>query len=158
MLMRSQARRGGCAGWKALVLALTLTGGGCLVPADAVEPAPAAEAAAPRAQRHVAGTSLEDRVRILSVALNLDATQKSELRKVLEAQREQVRLLWNDSAAPAAYRVSATRAISDQTADRIRALLNEEQKKKYNPPGRPHDTGTDSAKPGVEDWMNATHP
>ena len=39
--------------------------------------------------RH-SGHSLEERVRILTQWLNLDATQQSEVRKVLEGQREQV--------------------------------------------------------------------
>jgi hypothetical protein len=98
---------------------------------------------------------LEDRVRNLAQALDLDATQQSELRKLLASQREQVRKIWNDSSVPPAYRVSATRAISDQTADRIRAMLNEEQSKKYILPKPPQEALAGSPRPSVEDWMNA---
>ena len=98
------------------------------------------------------GHSLEDRIRILTQWLKLDATQQTELRKILEGQREQVRSLWSDTSVAAAQRISATQAISDKTGDQIRAMLNEDQKKKFNPPRPPRDT---SARPNVEDWMDA---
>ena len=101
------------------------------------------------------GHTLEDRVRILTQWLSLDATQQTELRKILQGQREQVRSLWSDTSVPAAYRISATQAISDKTGDQIRAMLNEEQKKKFNPPRPPRDEIAASARPNVEDWMNA---
>ena len=91
---------------------------------------------------------------MLSKALHLDARQQSELRKVLAGQREQLSKVWSDTSVPAAWRVSATQAISDKTADQIRALLNEEQKKRYNPPKPPHEAMRASARPSVEAWMN----
>lgn len=118
----------------------------------------AADAAPSRPMpRHAAaGSGLDARVRTLSKFLDLDAAQQSELRKVLENQRERVRMLWNDSNVPPANRISATRAISDNTADQIRALLTEEQRKKYNPPRQPRPAGADADKHSVEEWMNAT--
>jgi hypothetical protein len=53
--------------------------------------------------------------------------------------------------------VSATQSIGDKTADQIRALLNEEQRKKYNPPKPSHEASTGPS-PGVEEWMNKTKP
>lgn len=103
---------------------------------------------------HRAGT-LEGRVAILTRALDLDAPQQLELRKVLEDQRARVGKIWDRTSVPAALRVSETEALSDQIADRIRALLNEEQRKKYNPPKqRPPTEG--SPKPDVSAWMNQT--
>jgi hypothetical protein len=113
----------------------------------------ATRAAARRVPRQVGGRSLEERVAMLSKALHLDARQQSELRKVLEDQREQVGRVWSDTSVPASYRVLSTQAIADRTADRIRALLNEEQRKRYNPPKRPHQATPGSA-PSVEAWMN----
>jgi hypothetical protein len=118
--------------------------------ADAVPARPTLRHAA------AAGSGLDARIRTLSKFLDLDAAQQSELRKVLENQREQVRKLWNDSTVPPANRINATKVISDNTADQIRALLNEEQRKKYNPPRQPHQAGADADKRSVEDWMNAT--
>jgi hypothetical protein len=116
------------------------------------------KAAAHQAPHHRSRPGLEDRVRTLSHALDLDARQQSELRKALVSQREEVRRIWGDASMPAANRISATRAISDKTEDRIRALLNDEQKNKYNPPRQPREAAADSAEPTVEDWMNAGKP
>jgi hypothetical protein len=102
--------------------------------------------------------NLDDRVKALTRALDLDPTQQSEVRKLLQDQREEVRRVWGDATVPAPYRVSATQAISDRTADRIRALLSDEQKKKYKPPKPPHGSTPGSTGPSVEDWMNATKP
>lgn len=90
---------------------------------------------------------------MLAKALDLDARQRSELRKVLEDQREQVSRAWSDTSVPAPYRVLSTQVITDRTADRIRALLNDEQRKRYNPPRRPYET-PGSARPSVDAWMN----
>lgn len=122
------------------VQAQTATGG---------EPA-AVPAPTRHVQRHRGTGGLEERVAMLSKALHLDDTQQAELRRVLADQREEIGRAWSDTSVPAADRVSATQAISDRTADRIRALLNEEQRKQYNPPRQPH---TASARPSVEAWM-----
>jgi hypothetical protein len=138
----------------ALLLAL-----GCLIPAqaDTAGQGSAGDSTVRQGQRHYKKHSLEERVRKLTQWLALDATQQSELRKVLEDQREQIRKVWDDASVPAAYRISATQAISDKTADQIRALLNEEQRKKFNPPRQPREAAG-SVKPSVEDWMDAAKP
>jgi hypothetical protein len=110
-----------------------------------------------RLSGHTLGANLDDRVKTLALALNLDAAQQVKLKSVLEFQRDQVRKVWDDSSVPAAYRVNATRTISDTTADRIRALLTEEQRKKYNQPHPPRQRAADGSR-SVEDWMNATQP
>jgi len=108
--------------------------------------------------RHYNSSGLEERIRTLSRGLDLDPTQQSSLRKFLEIQSEQVRKVWSDSSVPAAYRVSVTQAISDRTADEIRALLNEEQRKRFNPPKPPRDDMAGSVKLNVDDWMDAVRP
>jgi hypothetical protein len=101
---------------------------------------------------------LEQRVKLLSAELGLDAQQQTEVRRILEDQRRQVMRVWSDTSGSAAYRVNATRTISDRTGDRIRALLNEEQKAKYNRPRKPRTAAEGSGTPSVEDWMKATNP
>ena len=109
--------------------------------------------------RHHYKPSLDGRVKALAQGLDLDAMQQSELRKVLQAQHEQVSRVWNDASTPAAYRISATQAVSNKAADQIRVLLNEEQRKKFNPPKKPtHEAMAGSAKPNVEGWMDAVRP
>jgi hypothetical protein len=94
----------------------------------------------------------------LTKALGLDANQQSELRKLLIAQRDETLKVWADEAAPAAQRVKATEVISDQTADRIRAMLTDEQKKRYNPPRQQRDAADETDRPSAEAWMNAGKP
>ena len=159
-----------------LAMALALVGAGIgpahaeTDPADATEAAGAAEATdAARAvdgseaaaqvpqdtpRRRKRASPLDRRVTLLAKELGLDASQKAQVRKVLDRQREQVARVWKDSSIPPARRVSATQAIGDRTADRIRALLNEEQRKKYIQP-RQREAAVGTAGGNVESWMKA---
>ena len=67
-----------------------------------------------------------------------------------------MRRAWADPKLLPAERVPATRAIEERTGDRIRDLLNDEQKKKYNPPKPPAPPTPDSGAPNVEAWMLRT--
>ena len=124
-------------------------------PATATTPpvAPAPAVAADPAQHHQ--PVLEQRITLMAAELGLDERQQTELRRILINQRMQVMRLWNDTTVPAASRVGATRVISEQTGDQIRALLNDEQKAKYNHPRKPRDATADPGARSVEDWMNA---
>jgi hypothetical protein len=107
----------------------------------------------PRDQR----PDLDNRARRLAKMLELTEAQQTELAKVLTNRREQIRKLWRDEKVPPEYRVGAMRAINEQTEDRIRALLNDEQKKKYVS-SRPRDPARTSQQPNVDYWPNATQP
>jgi hypothetical protein len=102
------------------------------------------------------GVSLDERIKFLSKALDLDSKQQSELRKVLVAQREETLKVWADESTPTAVRVKATELIGQRTGDRIRALLNEQQRARYNPPRTPNQAAPGSARPSVEALMNRT--
>ena len=99
--------------------------------------------------------ALEQRITLMSTELGLDEPQRAELRRILVNQRTQIMKLWSDNSVPAASRVGATRVISEQTGDQIRALLNEEQQAKYNHPRKPRDAAANPDARSVEDWMNA---
>ena len=116
---------------------------------------PAAAGAQPRPAPTQHESALAQRVTLLSAELSLDAQQQAQVRRILEDQREQVMRVWNDSSLAAANRVSATRIISDRTADRIRAILTEEQKAKYNRARKPRAAGENAASPSIEEWMKA---
>jgi hypothetical protein len=123
------------------------------VAAPAPTPAPASATAprpAPRPQAR--RSTLDTRVATLTKALDLDPKQQAELRRTLLAQRDQLLRIWSDGPVSAAERVGATRALSERTADRIRALLTEEQRKRYNAP-RSQSQGDPAGQAHVEDWM-----
>lgn len=135
----------------------------CLVCAPAyadVAPAAGARKAEParrNARPRVARSGLEKRVRMLSKGLDLDARQQDELRKILRSQAEQIRRVRGDPAIPGADRMDAMRAILDRTGDRIRAMLKDEQRLRYQA-AKPA-PGTDTAqRPDVEHWMQLTRP
>jgi Spy/CpxP family protein refolding chaperone len=126
-----------------------------VLPSTAVaEPAAAGARPRPAPTQHESA-ALEKRVTLLSAELSLDAQQQAQVRRILEDQREQVMRVWNDPSLAAANRVIATRIVSDRTADRIRAILTEEQKAKYNQARKPRAAGENAASPSVEEWMKA---
>src|ERR1700688_3287860 len=57
------------------------------------------------AARHGGVTALEDRIKTFSKALNLDAAQQTQLRKILIEQLEAVRKIWSDKSLLPAERV-----------------------------------------------------
>ena len=117
---------------------------------------PSSAESAPRSHgRARAAGSLEHRVDVLSKALRLDVRQRTQLFTILENQRQELRKIWSDPALPPADRTPATRALQDRTADQIRTILSEEQKKRYNPP-KPQ--GVAPPSPNVEDWMQKQAP
>ena len=97
---------------------------------------------------------MEERLSAFTRALDLDTTHQAQLRKVLEWRRAQVRKVWTDPRVPPDYRVTAAHAVNDQTAEQIRGLLNEEQKRKYKLPRQPHPAAEGEGERSVEDWMN----
>lgn len=90
----------------------------------------------------------------LVTMLQLTTAQQAELAKILASQRERIRNLWSDAALEPGYRVSAMRAINEQTEERIRGLLTEEQKKKYMTP-RSTSPAPSSRSDAVEHWFDA---
>jgi hypothetical protein len=95
---------------------------------------------------------LEARVATLTRALGLDARQQATLRQALVDQRQQVQRIWSDRSVSARDRVAETRKVSAHTADRIRAMLTEEQRQKYEPAPQAAPDRQDGDK-SVEEWM-----
>ena len=127
--------------------------GGMVVPvALAVTAAGASPGQAGGEGRGHASDGLEDRVKLLAKALDLDLKQELELRKILQRQRAQVREVWSDPSVAPAYRVAATQVIGERTAELIRALLNDRQRKKFSPPRLAHEAAGSSL--SVEEWMD----
>ena len=100
---------------------------------------------------------LDTRVRLLTAELNLDPDQQARIRELLENQRIQVRQVWNDASLPSASRIGATQAISDRTAEKIRALLNEAQRSRYLESRSPRTPANAKSSPGLDFWMDPAH-
>jgi hypothetical protein len=138
----------------ALVLCATAAGA-ATADVDSARPAAAATPTPRLAARDRAATTIDDRVRLLSKELELDARQQRELRAILERQRDAVRRVWGNGDLLPTERGAAVRAITDRTADQTRALLTEAQRKKYNPPKPAGVSSPASSAPDVAVWMEA---
>jgi hypothetical protein len=93
-------------------------------------------------------------LQVLVKGLKLTAAQEAEVRQALEAQREAIRRLRSAPADREVSQVAAIQAITSRTAQRIRAVLNDEQRKLYGQP-LPDDYSRSQGKPGVDEWLNA---
>ncbi len=101
-------------------------------------------------------STIDHRVEVLTKALDLQPSQQENLRKIFADQRDAVRKIWSDPRLLPAERAPATRAVEDRTSDEIRAMLNDEQRKKYNPPKPAAKPGSPADAPNVAKWMEAT--
>jgi Spy/CpxP family protein refolding chaperone len=103
---------------------------------------------------HTPAASLDNRVQLMAKELDLDANQQARLKSILLAHRAEVTKVWNDPSVPAAVRIAMTQAVSEKTAERIRAVLNDEQRAKY---AKAHQRDARVGAPGgdVQKWMQA---
>ncbi len=124
--------------------------------------APPTDPAAPIVpQRHTSSrrvrTTPDQRIAVLSKNLNLTEAQRTAVKKILE-QRQQATLAIRNSGAPGDVRIGQFRALQDRTIKEIRAVLTDEQRKKYDPMMVRQVPAADTPQRSVEDWIKATTP
>ena len=100
--------------------------------------------------------SLDDRVSRFAANLELSESQRSAVKKILEQRQQQILHMRQDTSLPGSVRIDRLRALQESTVAQIRAVLNEEQRKKYNPLA-PREI-PQSPQPSVEDWIKAITP
>ena len=110
---------------------------------------------APQVQHGYRRVTLDDRVKQLAKALDLSDAQQVGVKRVLEHQQAEIAKLRTDQT-PGTDVTGRVRFILQNTAEQIRALLNDDQKKKYT-------FGTVKSPPpesnvSVEDWLKMTQP
>ena len=112
---------------------------------------PASHVERPRSGQPAASV-LDGRVQLMTRELGLDPSQQVQLRAILQLQRQEVARVWSDPSAPAALRIAATQSIGEKTADRIRAILTDEQREKYMK-SHQHDAPVGTPGGDVQTWM-----
>jgi len=118
---------------------------------------PAPEGANARIFRHgpsrhlTAAQSIDESVNRLARGLDLDQNQRERLRQILIDQRRRIIQLRSGGTPGAADLTGAMLAIYDQTRERIRAMLNQEQLKKY-PAAVPRDQMA-PAQADLQHWL-----
>lgn len=107
------------------------------------------------APRHQRTRSVDDRVRQLAKTLELSDGQQSAVKKILEQRQRQLWWIRQDPSISGSARIDRFRALQESTVAQIRLVLNDEQRKKYDPlatrrvPAAPQQRS-------VEDWLDAT--
>ena len=131
---------------------------GYLVPFQAFAGVQAPGAVTPQHQtrRQYNRPSLDERVSRFAKSFDLSEAQQSAVKKILEERQQQILRIRDDTSISGSARISQFRALQESTVERIRAVLNEEQKKKYNPLA-PRDI-PQTEQPSVEDWLKVTTP
>jgi Spy/CpxP family protein refolding chaperone len=118
-----------------------------------------ADAASPARPTHRSRTrpTIDDRVKVFAKNLDLSEAQQAAVKKILEQRQQETLRLRRDSSISGSARIAQFRALQDNTVERIRAVLNEEQRKRYDPLAvRRIQPAPDQR--SVEDWIKATTP
>lgn len=97
-------------------------------------------------------SNAEDR---LVKGLKLDRAQEAEVRRALQSRREAIRRLLDAPVDADVSRVAAIQAITDRTSERIRAVLDDEQKRLYGHGLPRKELAAVEGHPDVEQWLNA---
>ncbi len=146
-----------CSKLVALCVALPLLNT-LLTPRLSAQTSDAPASASPRVTRPAhRRPTLDDRVKALAKALDLSETQQASVKKILEERQQEMLRIRTDASVPPGGRIDRLRALQDQTVHRIRAVLNDEQKKKYDPLAV-RQVGPAPDQRSVEDWIKATTP
>ena len=135
-----------------LILALPV-GQLVLLRAFAGGQAPASAVPQIQTRRHYSRPGLDERVSQFAKSLDLSEAQQSAVKKILEERQQQSLRIRRDASISGSARISQFRALQETTVEQIRAVLNEEQKKKYNPLAPRKIPQTEQ--PSVEDWLKA---
>jgi hypothetical protein len=101
-------------------------------------------------------SNIDDRVKVFAKNLDLNEAQQSAVKKILEQRQKETLQLRLDPSISGDARIDRFRAIQDNTVKRIRAVLNEEQRKNYDPLAARRIQQPDQR--SVEDWLKATTP
>jgi hypothetical protein len=100
---------------------------------------------------------MDDRVQLLAKSLDLNEAQRSAVMEILEQRQRQMLQMRSDSSLSGSARLDQFRALQDRTVERIRAVLNDDQKKKYDPLAVRRLQPAPQQR-SVEDWLKVTTP
>jgi Spy/CpxP family protein refolding chaperone len=82
--------------------------------------------------RHHGPPSVDDQLNHLGKALNLTDDQKAKIKPFLQDQRDQMSALRQDASLSRQDRMNKMQQIHQNTTQQVKAVLNEEQQKKYD--------------------------
>ena len=100
--------------------------------------------------------AIDDRVKALAASLNLTEEQQASVKNILMQRQAEILRLRNSPMA-GDERIGRLRLLQDQTVEKIRSVLNDEQKTKYDPLAV-RKVPPSSDQKTLEDWLKATSP
>jgi periplasmic protein CpxP/Spy len=85
-------------------------------------------------RRHARGQmpSVDDQVKRMTKQLSLNDDQQQKIKPILEDQRQQMQQLRNDSSLSQDEKFSKMRDVHEKASSEIKALLNQDQQKKFD--------------------------
>jgi hypothetical protein len=140
-------------GWRmlsAVAILIAILTPGARVSAQDSKVAPAAQ----QGHSHSRRQTLDERVERLARYLNLSDGQRSVLKEILLEREQEILKLRHSASSGEELQMDRFRAVEDKTVERIHAILNDEQRKKYDPLGVRSQV-TDAQRQGVDGWMKA---
>ena len=99
--------------------------------------------------------NLDERVELLARYLDLSEGQRSTLKIILVERQQEILKMRHAPSQGEVLQMDRFQAIEDEIAKRIRALLTEEQRKKYDPLGMQRSTSA-TQNVSVTDWLSKT--
>ena len=94
-------------------------------------PSAQAPSSGDQAARHTM-PSVDDQLKNLTSQLNLTADQQAKIKPILEDQHQQAQAARNDTSLSADDRRSKMRSLHESSNAKIRDVLNDDQKKKFD--------------------------
>jgi Spy/CpxP family protein refolding chaperone len=110
----------------------------------------------PKKPQRYRTSTIDSRVSLLAKGLDLTEAQQSAVKKILEERRQQSLRIRQNASISGGDRIEQFRILQQSTVARIRAVLNEEQRKKYDPFASQKIQQTPER--SVEDWLKLTTP
>ena len=153
--MLSAAKLRNCFGGAFLGLAIQLP----ILVSSTPTLAQVASPASPPRQTHHRQTrrTIDDVVKRFAKNLDLNEAQQAAVKKILEQRQSEALRIRQDSSISGGARIDQFRALQDRTVERIRAVLNDEQKKRYDPLAVRRIQPAPNQR-SVEDWLKLTTP
>ena len=119
----------------------------------------AAAGTSPAQQTHRAhrSSSIDDRVTQFAKNLDLNEAQQAAVKRILEQRQQQTLKIRLDPSITGSARIERFQSLQVSTVQQIHAVLNEEQRKKYDPLA-PRRLQPAPDQRSVEDWLKVTTP
>lgn len=111
----------------------------------------------PRATTRHKHHGMDDQVDAMARFLDLNESQRTSMKTILQQRQQEILDMRRSPSGARDNPTDRFRLIEDKTVERIRAMLNEGQREKYDPIGV-RKTAPAAQRQQVHDWLKSTMP